>query len=137
MDEILAGTQSCVAATSPAGLDLAKLQSDGWRAATMSENGKPVASPLTFYGKGRLLLIIDAKNPKPFCILTAKITSVREYPRIQAYFASAFGAPLKDNGKGEQMFFPPNSHIIVIASTGSADSPSVRVAVGPVAQEKK
>ena len=136
-DEILAAARSCAAATSSAGLDLKKLEADGWGKASMSADGKPVATPLTFYNKGHLLLAYNSGSAKPFCIFTGRIESAAEFRNLQAAFASSFGAPVKDDGKGEQLFLSPDRHIVDLASTGTADRPAVRVAVGPVVQEAK
>jgi hypothetical protein len=136
-DELLAAVRSCAAATNPTGVDPRKLEADGWRKATMSANGKPVATPLTMYGKGHLLLMFDSAGASPLCIVTGRILSVAEFPKLQAAFAAAYGAPIKDDGKGEQMFIAPDHRVVDLASTGSNDRPAVRVGIGPVFQETK
>ena len=136
-EEFLTAARSCAAATSPTAVDPRKLEADGWKKATMSSNGKPVATPLTMYGKGHLLLMFDAAGTSPLCIVTGRLGSIGEFPKLQAAFAAAYGAPIKDDGKGEQMFVAPDHRIVDLAATGSADRPAVRVGVGPVFQETK
>jgi hypothetical protein len=136
-DEIMAAARSCAAATNATGVDPRKLEADGWNKATVSSNGKPVTTPLTMYGKGHLLLMFDAAGASPLCIVTGRIPSVAEFPKLQAAFAAAYGTPIKDDGKGEQMFIAPDHRVVDLASTGSSDHPAVRVGVGPVFQETK
>jgi hypothetical protein len=138
-DEIMAGVRSCAAGLTATGLDEVKLAGDGWSKGSITNKGKPVALDLILYGKGNLMLM-SAKVPAgktPICTITARIATVTEYPAIQAAFAAAYGAPVKDDGKGEQLFISPDHRIIDLASTGSNNEPAVRVAVGPVIQETK
>ena len=136
-DELLAGARSCAAATNPTGVDVRSLEANGWDKATMSANGKAAATSLTFYGKGHLLLMFDANGKSPLCIVTGRISSIAEFPKLQTAFAAAYGPPVKDDGKGEQLFIAPDHRVVELASTGSVDRPSVRVGVGPIFQESK
>ncbi len=135
-DEIVAGARSCVASVGPAGLDEAHRVAAGWsKGAMTSKDGKPVASDLIVYGKGNLMML--STRAAGLCTVTARIASVRAFPGIQSAMASAYGAPFKDDGKGEQFFQAPDHRFIDLASTGSKDRPAVRVAVGYVSQESK
>ncbi len=136
-DEILAGARECAAVTSAAGIDESKLATDSWSNATISNDGKPVGTSLTMYGKGHLLLTFDRAAKSPICIVTARLKSVQDFPKLQARVAGDYGTPVKDDGKGEQIFIAPDHRIIDLASTGSQSKPAVRVAVGPVFQETK
>jgi hypothetical protein len=137
VDEILAGTRSCASVTTTKGVDAHKLETDGWGKASVTANDKPLAAPMVFYGKGHLLLTFNPAGAKPICILTARISTVADFPKVQAAFASAFGSPVKDDGKGEQLFIAADHRIVDLTSSGNAERPSVRVAVGPVIQEAK
>ena len=137
VDEIMAGAKSCLAATSSAGVDENKLRGDGWKHGTMSDKGKPVDNGLSIYGRDGLLMILHGSKPGSLCLFTARIASPSDIAKLQASMAAAYGKPASDDGKGEQMFFTADNHIVDVASTGSQDQPAVRVAVGPVSQEKK
>ena len=126
----MGGARSCAAATTEAGVDAGKLEADGWHKAAISENGKPLAAPMTFYGKGNLLLMFDKSGAQPMCFVTARLSSRADFPKLQAAFASAYGAPIKDNGKGDQFFKAPDHRMYDLASTGQQDEPAVRVVVG-------
>jgi hypothetical protein len=136
MDEILSGTRSCLGATSPSGVDERKLQADGWQHATMSSNGKPVESGLTFYGRKGLLLVLN-KGSTPLCAVTARIAARTDYLKLQAAMATLYGGSAGTDPEGEYVFMTKDNHIIDLAPTGSNESPAVRVAVGPVPQESK
>ena len=136
-DEILAATRSCADATNATGVDTRKLEGEGWAKASMAADGKPVATSLSFYGKGDLLLMFDASGKSPLCIVTGRIPSIRDFPKLQSAFAAAYGPPVKDDGKGEQLFIAPDHRVMELASTGDVDRPSVRVGVGPIFQETK
>jgi hypothetical protein len=137
LDEILTGTRSCASATTTNGVDPHKLEADGWGRASVTANDKPLAPSMVFYGKGHLLLMFNPAGSKPICILTARISSVADFPKVQAAFAAVFGSPVKDDGKGDQLFIAPDHRIVDLTSSGNAERPSVRVAVGPVIQEPK
>ncbi|MBJ6121340.1 hypothetical protein [Sphingomonas mollis] len=137
--EILEGVQSCAASLASTGIDEASLVSDGWSKGVMSESGKPLASDVIFYGKGNLMLmsVRTSAGQTPICSILARIGSVDDYPALQDAMAAAYGKPIKDDGKGEQMFIARDHRVIDLASTGSNKNPSVRIAVGPVFQETK
>jgi hypothetical protein len=137
VDELIGGAQSCAAVTTTAGVDVRALESAGWGKGTMSAQGKPVATTLQIYGKGPLVLMFDTAQAKPICIITARISSIADFVKIRAAFQAKYGTPVKDDGKGEQIFIAPDHRIVDLASTGSNDRPSVRVGVGPVIQESK
>ena len=138
--EIVAGARSCVASVGPAGLDQTRLVADGWsKGSIASKDGKPIDTSIILYGKGHLMLMSMQPQPgKPqLCTLLARIESVRAFAGIQTAFASTYGAPFKDDGKGDQFSQAPDHRFINLASTGSNDRPSVRVAVGYLSQESK
>ncbi|GAA4217666.1 hypothetical protein GCM10022253_16690 [Sphingomonas endophytica] len=139
-EEIVAGVRSCVVSVGPAGLDQARLAADGWsKASISSKDGKPVESPLIVYGKGRLMMVstTPARGTSQLCTVMADIGSVSAFPGIQAAMANAYGAPFKDDGKGEQFFAAPDHRYIDLASTGNNDRPSIRAAVVYVSRESK
>jgi len=137
MDEILSGTRSCLTATSPSGVDEKKLQADGWQHATLSSNGKSIENGLTFYGRKGLLIILNKSAATPLCALSARIAARPDYLKLQAAMAKLYGGPAGTDPQGEYVFMTTDHHIIDLAPTGSTDSPAVRVAVGPVPEEKK
>jgi hypothetical protein len=127
--EIVAGAQSCAAATSAAGVDEHKLEADGWSRATMSGSGKPVDT-LSFYGKGGLLLVLTRGSAK-ICVFTARIEDAATFDDIAFAMDKGLGVP----GKGQQQeahtfyWFPPH-HVVQLQLTGKRDAPGVRVGVG-------
>jgi hypothetical protein len=131
-DEIIAGAQSCAAATAPTGIDEARLKSDGWGKGAVSANGKALPTSMAFYGNGPLVLMFNRNGAKPICIVTGRLPSAADFPKLQAAFASAYGAPVKDDGKGAQIFITPDHRIMQLAFTGTEQMPAVRVGVGPV-----
>jgi hypothetical protein len=137
IDEIMSGTRSCLSATSSTGVDEQKLQSEGWHHATLSSNGKPIENGLTSYGKGGLLMILSKTAATPLCALSARIAAGPDYLKLQAAMATLYGGSAGTDPDGEYVFMTTDHHIIDLAPTGSNDSPAVRVAVGPVPQEKK
>lgn len=104
-----------------------------------SKDGKALDAGFVLYGKGNLMLLSSPSEPGKLqlCTLMARIASVKAFPAIQGAFASTYGFPFKDDGKGEQFFQAPDHRFINLASTGSKDRPSVRVAIGYVSQESK
>jgi hypothetical protein len=136
-DQIMAEARSCAAATSSAGVGPCKLEADGWKAASLTDKGKPIVAPFSFSGTGKLLLMYNKQGSSPICIITARISSVSDFRKLQADFPAALGAPVKDDGKGEQLFMAPDHRIVDLAATGKPDQPAVRVAVGSVFQETK
>ena len=137
IEEIMSGTRSCLSATSPRGVDEQKLQADGWHHATLSSNGKPIEDGLTFYGKGGLLIILNNAATTPLCALSARIAARPDYLKLQAAMATLYGGSVGTDPDGEYVFMTTDHHIIDLAPTGSNGSPAVRVAVGPVPEEKK
>ena len=130
VDEIIAGAKSCAAATTQAGVNATTLEADGWHKASVSDHGKALDAPMTFYGKGHLLMMFDKSGTHPICFVTARIASKSDFTKLQAAFTSAYGAPVKDNGNGEQIFMAPDHRMYDLASTGQQGEPAVRVVVG-------
>lgn len=132
--EIVAGAQSCAGATSEAGVDERKLEADGWRRATVT--GK-AADALTFYGKGKLLLTLSKPAPK-VCIVTARIKEAETFGDIAFELEKATGTQgVAQPGEANTIYWFVPGHLFQLALTGKPDAPSVRVAVGYYAGEKK
>lgn len=135
--EIVAGTESCAAATSATGVDEHRLEADGWRHATMSDaNGKPVDT-LSFYSKGGLLLTLTKGSAK-ICIFTARIQNAETFDDIAVAMEKGLGVP----GKGQQqeahtVYWFPLHHVVQLQLTGKPGAPSVRVGVGYNSEEAK
>jgi hypothetical protein len=134
--EIVAGAGSCAAATSAGGVDEHKLQADGWRAATMSANGRPVDT-LRFYSKGSLLLTLP-KDTAKICIFTARIRDAATFGDIASVMDTGLNVSgTARQGEANTVYWFPSGHVVQMQLTGKPDSPSVRVGVGYMAAEKK
>ena len=129
--EIAAGVQSCVAATSASRVDVEKLKTDGWRSATLSADGKPASTQLTFYGKGALLLTFDQHAARPICFLSAHIpnkASILDVGREMNRQMNVQGAA--DPKEADTYYWFPAGHLVQLKLTGKPNEPAVRVAVG-------
>jgi hypothetical protein len=136
--EIVAGAQSCLAATSATTVDEQKLKADGWHDATMSSSGKAVATPLTFYGKGGLLLSLDRKSGKGLCMISGRIKNADAFGIIGSAMDKALGTAGTGNPNAPNTaYWFPADHIVQLKLTGTSDAPAVRIAVGINPAEKK
>jgi hypothetical protein len=135
--EIVAGAQSCIAATSPSGVDRAKLQANGWHTATISANGKPVQGGGIYYGKGDLLLRLGDGSSK-ICFVSARIADSGSFGEIGYALDKGLGvAGAAKPGEANTVYWFPADHIVQLQLTGGANAPGVRVAVGYNPAEKK
>lgn len=103
----------------------------------MSDNGKPVATELEFYGKGKLLLTLDKPTPK-FCFIVARIDEAGTFGDIGFAMDKALGvhgAARKE--EPNTVYWVSPDHIFQMKMTGKTEEPSVRIAVGYHAAEKK
>lgn len=134
--EIVAGTKSCAAATSAAGVDVRKLEADGWHHATMSADGKAIDT-LTLYGRGKLLLTLTKGNAK-ICFVTARIQNAATFGDVAFEMDKGLGAAGAANpGETNTIYWYLPGNIVQLIMTGKPEAPSVRAAVGYYAGEKK
>jgi hypothetical protein len=134
--EIVAGAKSCAAATSQSGVDERKLEADGWRRGTMSGGGKS-ADALRFYAKGNLLVVLT-RAPSTLCAVTARIQDAATLNDVAFAMDKGLGAAGTGRpGEANTIYWFVPGSIVQLALTGKPDAPSVRVAVGYYAGEKK
>ena len=134
--EIVAGTKSCVAAMSEAGVDERKLEGDGWRLGTMSGDGKAEGG-LSFYGKGKLMLVLG-KAPSRLCAVTAHIRDQASFGDVASEIEKGLGAAGTTRpGEANTIYWFVPGRIVQLVLTGKPEAPSVRVGVGYFAGEKK
>jgi hypothetical protein len=134
--EIVAGTRSCAAATTAVGVDVQKLEADGWRRATVAADGKTVET-LAVYGKGKLLLTLIKGGAKS-CVVMARIQDAATFGDVAFEMDKGLGAAgAARPGEANTIYWFMPGNIVQMAMTGKPDAPSVRVAVGYYGGEKK
>ena len=135
--EVAAGAKSCAAATSASGVDVNKLTADGWRRASVSNNGQSINDAGLFFGKGDLLLTLSSSSAK-ICGIVARIQSTAALAPIIDAMGRQFGVPGKRRpNEADTAYWFPTGHIVQMKLTGKTDAPAVRVVVGYAPREKK
>ena len=129
--EIVAGAQSCIIATGSKHVDQTKLEAQGWHSASVSQDGKAVATGLTFLGKDKLLLTFDKKSAAPTCFITAHLDEAGTFGDVAYAIDSGLGVHgAAKSGEANTIYWFPPDHIVQLSMTGTSAAPSVRVAVG-------
>lgn len=129
--DIVAGVQSCMAATSEPAVDAAAIEADGWEALSLSADGKPHETSMAFYSRGKILLTFDREASVPLCIITAKLSGTDRYPQVFTAMNSALEVRGVTNpGETNTFYWLPKEHLIQLLATGSSKEPALRIAVG-------
>ncbi len=129
--DIASGVRSCLAATGPKTIDTDKLQADGWHSASVSQEGKPVATSLRIFGKDKVLVTIDKDAKVPTCFVTAHLPDADTFNDVAFSIDHDLGVHGKtDQGEADTFYFFPQGHIVQLKKTGTAAAPSVRIGVG-------
>ena len=129
--EIVAGSKSCIAATTAKSVDPAKLRADGWNTASVSNDGRAIETPMTFFGKGGLLLTFNKQRSAPFCFITAHLPAAANFDAVA--FAMDGGLGIAGKAKPSEagtIYWFPTSYIVQLTATGTLKEPAVRVAIG-------
>jgi len=135
--EVAAGAKSCAAATSASGVDVNKLTADGWRRASVSNQGQSINNAGLFFGKGDLLLTLSSSSAK-ICGIVARIQSTAAFAPIIDAMSQQLGVPGKRRpNEADTAYWFPAGRIVQVKLTGKADAPAVRVVVGYAPLEKK
>lgn len=123
---IVAAAQSCREAVTPARLDEQRLTADGWTLAQMSQEGRPVESPLRMFGRGSIMLV--AMPESPGCLVMARLESAARYAELIQALISAFGAPARTQS-GQTLWLLEGNRAMQAETTGSRERPGVRIAI--------
>lgn len=139
-DQIAAAARSCVAATTAQGIDMARLQADGWRPGSMAgADKKAVETPLQFLtrpGSNPMILLNGLEAGKP-CNVLARIKSVSAAPAITREVGQALGGEQLRSSSQSEAIWRVDSVLVVVQASGSVDKPALRLSTIYVPPEKK
>lgn len=127
LEDIYLSFNDCLEVAQPKGLDLEKLSSLGWVKATMTDAaGKPIAGPDIYGNPKRKPIVLLSKEGGPgVCIVMARIESAASYGK----FLEAWGGKLPAPDKEGAITFFDGNRPVQLRQTGTADKPSLTVAV--------
>lgn len=128
--EIVAGTKSCVAATSAAGVNAARLQADGWRRAVVSSNSTGTQNSGVSFARRGLLLTLSGGSRK-VCNIIARVDAAAIANIVPAMGRGLGTAGNKSRaGEADTAYWFPAGHIVRMQLTGKPDARAIRIAVG-------
>jgi hypothetical protein len=141
-EPIVAAAADCWQVVGRGGVDLAALAAKGWKAAELKEqSGKPVASPLKFFGKESSGVVVMVLPQSGACSVVSGVSGIDAYrplmdqlqtrikqlePTLKAGRAGSNGAAFIGGGR-----------VALIEPTGTKEQPSVRYTVTAEAVVKK
>jgi hypothetical protein len=123
-DQIADATSACLSATILKGVDASKLAASGWKSGSISQNGKAVASALSFYGKEKnnaVLLVSDGK-----CVVQARLKSKKEMEAAKTFLLAEI-KPDKVLQLPDGAFLFKSAHALVIRPGGTANRPAINI----------
>jgi hypothetical protein len=137
--EIASAVGDCLGAAELGGISETRLTGAGWAKASISREGKPLASELGIYGKGSGNTIImvdgDAKKPGTACFVMAKLSAPKDYQAVVDGIDAIDGVSAVQQDK-LKIVFASSKHIVQSDYTGSKGNPAVRVAIMAMSPEK-
>jgi len=141
-EAIVAAAADCWQVVGPAGVDTAALAAKGWKMGELKEqSGKPVASPLKFFGKESSGVVVMVLPNSGACSVLSRVSGTSAYrplmdqlqtrlkqvePALKAGRAGSNGAAFLGGGR-----------VALIEPTGTKEQPSVRYTVTAEAAAKK
>ncbi|MEA1071876.1 hypothetical protein [Sphingomonas sp. LY160] len=142
--KIAAATMDCWAVTGGATVDRAQLQSRGWQAGKLAfADGKPVASPLTFYSKtdsGVVILLSSEGKSAGACTVLSAVTSAQDIAVVATQVDSAVKAQVSGATMSKtetSILFAGGNRVALLQGTGTKDKPAARIIVAPKAVVEK
>lgn len=127
LPDVYESYNDCFSATEE-GIDLAALESLGWKRATMqSGNGEPIADGPIIYGHAERapVILFSGAEGKGVCVVTARLKDIEQFKKFKSVWGDALPQP---NDEGE-IWFMAEGRMVQMALTGSREEPSVRLIV--------
>jgi hypothetical protein len=132
----------CWQAVGPTAIDEAALAAKGWKPGELkAKNGKPVETPLKFFGKqgSSVVLMVLAKSRA--CSVTARVGGVGDYKLLVSEVVQRLKSlePGLKAGRGgtNGAAFRAGNRIALLEPTGTQSAPAARIIVGYSASETK
>jgi hypothetical protein len=123
--EMVAGTQACVAAVTAKEVDETKLAAVGW------VPPRKTSLPVQILIKGSVQLSFDRKASIPICFIAARLPDPQTFGDVAHDLDAALGVSgAAKAGETGTIYWFPRDHIVQLASKGTASSPAIRIAVG-------
>ena len=142
--DIASAVSGCWIAVGPTGVDAAKLEASGWKAATATDpQGKAIALPMGIYGKSganAMLMVAGDRTSKSMCAVVAKLRSHEEINAALPVIKQALVAvdpKVKAARDGGGVVFIDLPRLAMLNATGTKEQPGMRVVVGYQNSEKK
>ncbi len=135
--DIAGAVATCVAATGPGSVDMARLEADGWARATMSRKDKSVDTPLRIFSSktGNALIMTTAgTGADGLCVTTARIDALASVSEVERELTTRLGAKAIQRKPGET-FLTIGDKLVSLAQSGKGETPAVRISV--MQMEKK
>jgi hypothetical protein len=139
----IAGAVSDCWSVAGTSIDEARLQQLGWKAGTMSSpDGKPVATPLRFYGKAgsNVMLMLMNQPGMTGCTVLSRVTRLEDVNSAAGAIQKsllALNPEIKTTRSGQSIVFIALPRIAMLDATGTKAKPNVRVVVSYRNPEKK
>ena len=139
-DQMAAAAKSCVAATTAKGIDLTRLQSDGWQVASLvGPDKKTLQTPLQLLSRpdSNVTILLNGVGAGKPCITTSRIKSVSVAPRLTSEIGQALGAQQLRSPNQSEVIWRVGSVLVLVQASGSQDQPGLRLSTIYAAPEKK
>lgn len=136
--DVVDAVRACVAATSPAGVDEARLTAAGFQPGAATAGGRAVETPLRFFGRpaGRALILVGPgrSGGDRLCTATAPVATGAGRNDVATALTRAYGRPVET---GRNVVWRTDRHLIALDATGTDAQPAVRVGVVNRPQENQ
>ena len=117
----------CFKVATKDGLSQDNLRSLGWSRATISKDGKPKEGGPIIYGHSKRvpLIMLSDEQGDGLCIVMAKLESANSFDE----FIKPWGGKLPEPDADGAISFSADGHIVQLRKTGTAQAPSLSIAV--------
>jgi hypothetical protein len=142
-DTIAAAAWDCWQAANGPKLDTNQLEARGWKAGTMStQDGKPVASPIRFYGKadsGVMLMEMDTPGAAGCVVLSpvAKPEDIGATAQLLMNRLQSLDPDVKGARQGQSIVYVSGQRVAELVPTGTMEKPATRIIIAYTTPEKK
>jgi hypothetical protein len=142
-EAIAAAAVDCWQAANGPALDEVMLQSRGWKAGSMtSGDGKPVVSPLRFYGRSESGVMLTAMNTADAagCTILSRVQKPEDIGASAQLLMSrlqAIDPATKGTRQGQAIVYISGNRVAQLAPSGTMEKPSTTILIAYVSPEKK